>query len=393
MARSYGYAPDPADAAAGGAAPRVAISAESRCRSSRSGLTQAVARAAANASQMASLCRVEECHMPYSGANFMTSGCMMPGEADRMNVAQSARAQGRNGLPHVRGRNEAKLSQLHDRLLRWLPSPGSQREMPLRHFHVGVLLVHIHSVYDLLEGLQVHFVWRVMRKDGGSSLRREGTAERRNRLEVKEPPPELIVARSTVALSSDLAQLEVHHSHEVNLVPLTHLIDIYEGPDGGAGPLDDWCVIIKLCDDRQITIRLLLRSQVKPFIAVVLSLAHLAWDYCPEEQVSQSRCSSRSIPSDPMLMYSNGTGSRHGDKDSPVGAAPAHVEVVAEPLQPHKTKACSSIVGSSVWANSGSRHFSRVQSPVLDSQVQEPSADSGGGEPLSSGGILRSEWV
>lgn len=190
-------------------------------------------------------------------------------------------------------RNALKLAQLRDRLYAW-PALSGQRtpSLPWQQPHVVALLAHLDVLYDLMEGMQAAFVWKI-RQAGGKSeppptrsfslaglggLLGAGSSSQSAASTAGEVPqtPQLLLSKCTVALSSDLTQIEVHHAHEVNLVPLTHIAEVCGGPlDNGSGLLDEWCVMVRLIDGHRLSLRFFKRRQVAPFVTVVLALMHL----------------------------------------------------------------------------------------------------------------------
>lgn len=206
---------------------------------------------------------------------------------------------------------------LHDRLVsRFSPSAeGATGDQSLRHFYVGALLVHLNTVYDLVEGLPVAFVWKVRGKAQKKqkaaptlfswpgiwpgSIEEEQADEEET---AKEKSSKLMLTKVTVALSSDLVQLEVHHAHEVQMVPLTHITNVWEGLDGTMGALDEWCVVVELADNQQYPLRFFERTQVKPFVSVVVALSNLVQESLPDaasRRIAQSRVAAHAVPRTP----------------------------------------------------------------------------------------------
>lgn len=198
-----------------------------------------------------------------------------------------------------RERCASKLKALNDRLVQWLTLPGEAGSVdrPLRHFHIGVLLVHLDMVYDLVEGVPVAFVWKVRNRKGKSrgpslqpaallawpaalfaaGLGKDGGAS--SKAEEEDGGKEssgLLLTKVTIALSSDLKQLEVHHAHEVQMVPLNQVTDIWEGLNGKMGALDECCAVVELPGNHQCPFRFFERSLVRPFISIVLALSRIA---------------------------------------------------------------------------------------------------------------------
>jgi len=169
-------------------------------------------------------------------------------------------------------------------------------------------------VYDLVEGLPVAFVWKVRNKTpkkdkaapslfswpGLWSASLEKTEEDDDDV-AKVPSSKLLLTKVTVALSSDLAQLEVHHAHEVQMIPMTHITDVWEGLDGTMGALDDWCVVVELADNQQYPLRFFERTQVKPFMSVVVALSHLVQESLPDA-ASRRIASSAAAPASARLL-------------------------------------------------------------------------------------------
>jgi len=239
---------------------------------------------------------------------FSNCGCS-PKEGGHAFVARSTEC-----LDLERERIPAKMTSLHKRLV-GLFSPLPDRsidEQSRRQFHGGVLLVHLNTVYDLVEGLPVAFVWKV-----------RGKAKKKNKaapslfswpgiwpasLKKTEeddaedgPSSKLLLTKVTVALSSDLAQLEVHHAHEVQMIPMTHITDVWEGLDGTMGALDEWCVVVELGDNQQYPLRFFERTQVKPFMSVVVALSHLVQESLPDA-ASRRIASSAAAPASARLL-------------------------------------------------------------------------------------------
>eukprot|EP00927_Polykrikos_kofoidii_P069986 TRINITY_DN65772_c0_g1_i1.p1 TRINITY_DN65772_c0_g1~~TRINITY_DN65772_c0_g1_i1.p1 ORF type:complete len:350 (+),score=46.42 TRINITY_DN65772_c0_g1_i1:97-1146(+) len=162
-----------------------------------------------------------------------------------------------------------KLKFLHDRLLAWV-SAGVSESQGFRDFHIGVLMVHLQTIDDLMGGIQVYFVWKPHKVVPPSC--------------VMEPPPsydEFAATPCTVALSFCFAELEMHHSHEVKLFLLSHIAEVCVAADSGLENLDERCVVltpIYESQERQMILRFHELSQVKPFVAVVVSLASLCVD-------------------------------------------------------------------------------------------------------------------
>lgn len=212
-------------------------------------------------------------------------------------------------------RNAMKLAQLRERLRHWLPGctgggkpdvnscppNASETDMCWRRVHVGALLAHVDVLYDLMEGLPAAFVWKIRTATPKSDKQQPpvfpwGTlwpsapSMPSKKPIIEEPTaPQLLLSKCTVALSSDLTHVEVHHAHEVNLVPLTHVSEVCGGPlDGGTGPLDEWCAVLRLLDGHHLSLRFFKRRQVAPFVAVVLALVNLARDAGPEANEDKS---------------------------------------------------------------------------------------------------------
>lgn len=212
-----------------------------------------------------------------------------------------------DSLEPGRDRIPSKMRFLHDRLVSlFSPLPRSAtEEQSRRQFYGGVLLVHLNTVYDLVEGLPVAFVWKVRgkaHKKGKAapslfswpgiwpgSLDKEEVDDDEA---AETPSSKLLLTKVIVALSSDLARLEVHHAHEVQMIPLTHITDVWEGLDGTMGALDDWCVVVELADNQQYPLRFFERTQVKPFMSVVVALSHLVQESLPD--AASRRIASRS---------------------------------------------------------------------------------------------------
>lgn len=233
-------------------------------------------------------------------------------------------------------RNATKMKQLHDRLVVWLASypEGVPNEQPLRHFHIGVLLVHLNTVYDLIEGLPVSFVWKTRPKaqkdsktpglfslpllaaswgrnavigradneESEPSMDASGLADQSN---LKQDgvmgvgaPPHLMLSQITIALSTDLQQLEIHHAHEVQMVSMTHITDVWQGLDGTMGHSEEFCVVMELANAKQYPLKFFERSQVKPFLAVVQALSKLMRDSLENHMAPRSAWTGSDNPQD-----------------------------------------------------------------------------------------------
>lgn len=211
-------------------------------------------------------------------------------------------------------RSNVKMGLLRDRLYCFLPKVKSDErrqegvvevidaEYGWRHAHVGALFVHVDVLYDLMEGLPAAFVWKVRQLQNKLAAAAKSSQQQASpfatlgkivgwgesaKKEVKqpetpaaEPQLQLLLSKCVVALSSDLTHVEVHHVHEVHLVPLAHVSDVSAGVCGGSA-LDEWCVIMSLLDGQRVSLRFARRRQVAPFVAVVLALVHLMRDVAP----------------------------------------------------------------------------------------------------------------
>lgn len=216
-------------------------------------------------------------------------------------------------------RNAMKLAQLRERLRNWNWLPGcannssssssstprgsanpqadtkNGKSQSWRRAHVGSLLAHVDVLYDLMEGLPAAFVWKIRtaaQKEkqakapqfpwnnlwpAAASMPSKAAGD-------ENAAPQLLLSKCTVALSSDLTHVEVHHAHEVNVVPLTHVSEVCGGPlDGGPGPLDEWCAVLRLVDGHHLSLRFFKRRQVGPFVAVVLALLKLQREAASED--------------------------------------------------------------------------------------------------------------
>eukprot|EP00929_Paragymnodinium_shiwhaense_P081700 TRINITY_DN42824_c0_g1_i1.p1 TRINITY_DN42824_c0_g1~~TRINITY_DN42824_c0_g1_i1.p1 ORF type:complete len:427 (+),score=130.93 TRINITY_DN42824_c0_g1_i1:172-1452(+) len=199
----------------------------------------------------------------------------------------------------------SRFEQLHGRIAAFLetadtevaatvaaePTPRRTKESSQRKLLVGLLLVHLTTVYELLEGMQVAFIWKVpsvQKQDpllltsmsdllfGGASYWQHSSSAKPP-IQKQEDLRDYVAAACTVALSSCLTQLEVHRSHEVTLVPLDTLEEVRIGLDAGSSH-DACCVILRLHSDvgeRRLVLRLP-EGTARPFAIVVLALAAFA---------------------------------------------------------------------------------------------------------------------
>lgn len=221
---------------------------------------------------------------------------------------------GEGKAPTDADRNSMQLAALRDRVCGWLPNanrcnPDTTRR---RHPHIGTLLLHLDLLYDLLDGLPAAFVWKVkqeakkktpqplptalplpdsiMNFSAAALWRAMGRGEPDPTEKERKPDAQLLLSRCTIALSSDLTTVEVHHAHEVSLVPLNHVDDVSGGPFdtlSGGDRLDEWCAAMKLFDGKRLSLRFFKRRQVEPFVAVVIALMNLMKESTDNDTASQ----------------------------------------------------------------------------------------------------------
>mmetsp|Transcript_10497 Transcript_10497/g.23112 ORF Transcript_10497/g.23112 Transcript_10497/m.23112 type:complete len:277 (+) Transcript_10497:51-881(+) len=168
------------------------------------------------------------------------------------------------------------------------------------------LLRHLECLYNLLEGISAAFVWKYKKKKQGEAAKAENRSWAADAMsfaaaflqtgtktcggqaseKAKNSPGEgqMLLSRCMLALSTDLSRLEVHHSHEVSMVCLSHVVKVFEGgtvipiSEGGTGEvvLDEWCAVLHLEDGHEMALRFFRRKQAEAFVSIIECLSTLA---------------------------------------------------------------------------------------------------------------------
>jgi len=143
---------------------------------------------------------------------------------------------------------------------------------------VSMLLMHFCALEDLVRGKMVTYVWCVKKKGYTGGKGRPLTKLKNSLIfsairefftfgNEPEEKPQLVLSSCVVAISLDLANLEIHLPHEVSVVKLLQVEQVLtcQSSHFFLGGLDEWCVLLRMRDDDSVALRFKSHHEVSWF--------------------------------------------------------------------------------------------------------------------------------